>query len=56
MAKSKGNDQSNQKLGPVPHHKASDVHSKDAAMLKRDPNRLQKLFDREGSRQFDSKK
>lgn len=54
MAKSKGNDAHEKKTGPVPHHKASDAHNKDADMLKRDPNRIQKLLDREGSRQFDS--
>ena len=54
MAKSKSNDQNNQKFGPVPHHKASDAHNADADRLKRDPNRVQKLLDREGTREFDS--
>ena len=47
MAKSKSNDQENQKFGPVPHHKASDAHNAEADRLKRDPNRIQKLMDRQ---------
>jgi hypothetical protein len=39
----KGNDESNQKFGPVPHHKASDAINEELARLKRDPNHVQKL-------------
>src|ERR1039457_3325384 len=35
MAKSKGNDASNQKFGPLPHHKASDAINKGLDRLKR---------------------
>jgi hypothetical protein len=49
MAKSKTetNQQENQKFGPVPHHKASDAHNAEMDRLKRDPNRVQKLMDRQ---------
>ena len=47
MANSKTNDQQNQKFGPVPHHKASDDHNAEMDRLKRDPNRIQKLMDRQ---------
>jgi hypothetical protein len=54
MAKSKSNDQNDQNPGPVPHHKASDDLNAELDRLKRDPNRVQKLLDREGTRKFDS--
>ena len=50
MAKSngsKGKDASEQKPGPVPHHKASDDSNAEADRLKRDPNYIQKLMDRQ---------
>ena len=47
MSKSKGNDRENQKSGPVPHRKASDAHNAEMDRLKRDPNRVQKLIDRQ---------
>jgi hypothetical protein len=40
---SKGNDESNQKFGPVSHTKASDAINEELARLKRDPNHVQKL-------------
>jgi len=40
---SKGNDESNQKFGPVPHTKASDAINEELAQLKKDPNHVQKL-------------
>ena len=45
----KGNKEqnSNQKFGPVPHRKASDAHNAEMDRLKRDPNRVQKLIDRQ---------
>lgn len=46
--KSKGNDPSNRKPSPAGHHKASDAHNAEMDRLKRDPNRIQKLLDREG--------
>jgi len=47
MPKNKSNDQENQKFGPVPHKKASESHNADADRLKRDPNHVQKLIDRQ---------
>jgi hypothetical protein len=47
MAKSKGNDANEKNPGPVPHHKASDANNEEHDRLKREPNRVQKLFDRQ---------
>jgi hypothetical protein len=47
MAKSKTNEQQNQKFGPVPHRKASDANNAEHDRLKRDPNHVQKLMDRQ---------
>jgi hypothetical protein len=44
MAKSKGNDASNQKFGPLPHHKASDAINKGLDRLKRDPHHVENLL------------
>ena len=46
MGKTKSNDELNTKLGPTPHHKASDAHNADADRVKRDPNYIQKLMGR----------
>ena len=39
----KGNDESNQKFGPVPSRKASDAINEELDKLKRDPNHVSKL-------------
>lgn len=43
MAKSKGNDASNKKAGPVPHQKASEAMHEELDRLKRNPNHVQNL-------------
>jgi hypothetical protein len=54
MVKSKTNDEANRVPSSPSHHKASDEDNAEMNRLKRDRNHIQKVYDREGMREFDS--